>query len=161
MRDIISILVLFASYVVYNRIVTIPTGLALHLTPLEVFGLVFLLDMAQVPLFNRLYEKGTRLKLLSRLNLQAKAEGTLATGKLGRWAQHLGAPGVAVLAYIPCVGGGMWSAVLLARLLGLSRKVSYFYLAVGSFLGCFTLTFAGKASIQIFHQVVNLLSGKT
>ena len=159
MRELFSVLALFATYVVYNRFVTIPAGLALHMRPGLIFLIVFVMDMVQVPLLLRLYEKGTRWVLLKRLNLEARAEGAVSGGRLGRWAQRLGAPGVALLASMPGVGGGMWSAVLFSHILGLNRKKSYFYLTTGSFVGCFAMTFAGKAGIDLILWIRDLLLG--
>ena len=159
MKDLFPLFALLASYIMYSRAVTIPAGVALHIRPEFIFLGVFLLDMAQVPFLRRLYEKGSKLPILKRLDLRSAAKNRLSHSKTGKWAQRLGPFGVILLACLPCLGGGMWTAVLLCHATGLDRRHAYAYLAAGSFLGCLFLTFASKFGVDLVVHLKDLTLG--
>jgi uncharacterized membrane protein len=50
---------------------------------------------------------------------------------------------------LPFKGCGMWSGVLLSKLLRLPKQTSYPLMIAGSLLGCFLLLGAGEAFLKI------------
>ena len=159
MKDLVPLFALFASYVMYSRAVTIPAGVALHMRPEMIFFAVFILDMAQVPMLKHFYEKGSRLPFIRKLDLRSTATRRLSQSRTGKRAQRLGPWGVVLLASLPCLGGGMWTAVLLCHILGLDRRQSYAYLAAGSLIGCFVLTFASKMGVDLILHLKTVILG--
>jgi uncharacterized membrane protein len=64
----------------------------------------------------------------------------------------LGPPGVVAITMLPLKGCGMWSGVLLSKLLKIPMLKSYSLLVLGSFLGCLLVAGAGEA---IFKLIAN------
>ncbi|MDI6782830.1 MAG: small multi-drug export protein [bacterium] len=141
MKILISYIVAFLLYVFFSRAVSIPAALALHIPTIIVFLAIFGLDLLQIPLFFRLYEKGfTKIPSLNILMKRLPTEEKFEKSKLRKFAQSLGGTGVLFIAATPTFGGGMWTAVLFAHFLKLSRKQSYILLAAGSFISCIIFT---------------------
>lgn len=157
MKSFYSMFALLASYILYSNAVTIPLGIALQIRPEIVFGSVFLLDMIQVPLLQRFYEKGARLPFVRKLDVLSTATRRLSESRTGRYAQRLGPLGVVLLACFPGLGGGMWTAVFLARALGLDRRQSYSYLAIGSLIGCFCITLTSKMGVDLILHLKGMI----
>jgi uncharacterized membrane protein len=154
MKTLISYILAFLLYVFFSRAVSIPAALALHIRAGIVFLAIFGLDLLQIPLFFRLYEKGfTRIPLLNILMKRFPTKERFERSKLRKLAQSLGGIGVMVVAAMPTCGGGMWTAVLLAHILKLSRKQSYFLLAAGSFISCLIFTWG----ISFIFKLLNII----
>jgi uncharacterized membrane protein len=60
----------------------------------------------------------------------------------------MGTPGVLVITMLPLKGCGMWSGVLLSKILGLSKKTGYSLLISGSILGCLLVLIVGEAVLE-------------
>ncbi len=78
----------------------------------------------------------TSIRPLARFKakLIAKSEKG-AAGKLLGWARRYGVIGVFLVAALPFFGGGVWTGVLLAYVLGLRKTVSYSALLLGCLVG--------------------------
>jgi uncharacterized membrane protein len=63
--------------------------------------------------------------------------------------QVMGMPGVVAITMTPLKGCGMWSGVLLSKLLKLPKQTSYPLLIVGSILGCVLIFGVGEAVLQL------------
>ena len=74
-------------------------------------------------------------------------------------AQRWGQFGVIFIAAIPFVGGGIWSGVLLARLLKLNKLRAAMLLIIGSIISCVVLSvgFYGLKSyiIKVIYFLLN------
>jgi uncharacterized membrane protein len=54
---------------------------------------------------------------------------------------------------LPLKGCGMWSGVLLSKLLRLPKVISYALLIAGSFLGCLLILGAGEVILQFVNSL--------
>ena len=72
-------------------------------------------------------------------------------------AQQWGPLGVVIIAAIPFVGGGMWSGVLLARLLKLTKLRAAVLLMIGSILSCLVLSVGIYGIKEYILRIVNFL----
>jgi len=102
-----------------------------------VLPFILLLDAIQIPFYFYLYNMGTTsIRPLARFKakLIAKSEKG-AAGKLLGWARRYGVVGVFLVAALPFFGGGVWTGVLLAYVLGLKKIVSYSALLLGCLVG--------------------------
>jgi uncharacterized membrane protein len=154
MKTLITYFFAFLLYVFFSRAVSIPAALALHLRISIVFLAVFGLDLLQIPLFFRLYEKGVpKIPLLNVLMKRLPTKEHFENSKLGKLAQSLGGIGVMLVAALPTFGGGMWTAVLFAHILKLNRKQSYILLAIGSFVSCVIFTLGVGFIFEIFKII--------
>jgi uncharacterized membrane protein len=67
----------------------------------------------------------------------------------------MGTPGVVAITLLPLKGCGIWSGVLLSKLLRLPKQISYPLLIVGSSSGCIFLFGVGEAILQLKDLFVN------
>ena len=154
MKTLISYIAAFLLYVFFSRAVSIPAALALHIPTIAVFLAIFGFDLLQIPLFFRLYEKGfTKIPLLNILLKRLPTQEKFEKSKLWKLVQSLGRIGVILVAAMPTCGGGMWTAVLFAHILKLSRKKSYVLLAAGSFISCLIFTWGISFIFKILHII--------
>ncbi|MBN1847756.1 MAG: small multi-drug export protein [Deltaproteobacteria bacterium] len=117
---------------------------------------VVLLDTLQIPMFYYLYESVSKRAFFKRLSDRSqKKEKNLRKTKLFHWMQVIGMPGVVAITMVPMKGCGMWSGVLLSKLLGLSKQTSYPLLIIGSILGCAFLLGIGEAVLRLITIVAN------
>ena len=117
---------------------------------------VVMLDTLQIPLFYYLFgtiSKGSFMRKLYERT--AKKEERLRRSRFFRWIQLMGTPGVVAITMLPVKGCGMWSGVLLSKLLRLPKQISYALLIVGSILGCIFLFGVGEAILQLKDLFVN------
>ena len=154
MKTLISYIIALLLYIFFSRAVSIPAALALHIQTWIVFIAVFGLDLLQIPLFFRIYEKGfSKIPLLNILVKRLPTEEQFEKSRIRKLTQSLGGIGVMLIAAMPTCGGGMWTAVLLAHILKLSRKQSYILLAGGSLISCIIFTWG----ISIIFKLLNIL----
>ena len=117
---------------------------------------VVMLDTIQIPFFYHLFGKiSKRLVLRKFLERISKKEIRLRKSKFFHWIQLMGTPGVVAITMMPLKGCGMWSGVLLSKLLRLPKQSSYPLLIVGSILGCILLIGVGEAIIQLKDLLVD------
>ena len=117
---------------------------------------VVLLDTLQIPMFYYLFSALGNSSLMRRFRKKsARLTSAFQESKLLRWLQLTGAPGVVMVTMLPLKGCGMLSGVLLARLLQLSKPMSYFLLVTGSLLGCILLLGVGEAILELWIRLVN------
>src|SRR5262249_565795 len=131
-------------------------GVWLRVPTAWLLGLVYPMDLVQIPLFFWLYEHGSRFidKLPFRMPEWLKRRADRPSG----WLASLGGFGIMCLAALPTFGGGMWSAIYLAHRLRLSKGQSTFWLAAGSFLsfaGLYWIISALASAIRYFSAVTS------
>lgn len=140
-------------YVTGGRKFAIPYGVALTNNWAVISSLTFVLDSLQIFFFYYIYSRGDAgIKMLSKVRHKAKKKikefGVLI------WARNFGKLGVFVLSMLPSFGGGIWSAVLLAFLLKIDKKISYLLIMTGSLIGIFSLALLSHSVIQ---TIINLI----
>lgn len=117
---------------------------------------VVMLDTLQIPLFYHLYNTvSNRLVIQKFYKRSEKRKNRLKHSKFFKWLQFLGKPGVVAISMLPLKGCGMWSGVLLSKLLRLPRQTSYPLMIVGSLLGCILLLGVGEAVLGIGALFMN------
>lgn len=117
---------------------------------------VVLLDTLQIPLFYYLYGTISRGLLMGKLHERtAKKEERLRRSRLFRWIQLMGTPGVVAITMLPLKGCGMWSGVLLSKLLRQPKQISYPLLIMGSIVGCIFVLGVGEGILQLKDLFVN------
>jgi uncharacterized membrane protein len=147
-----SLLYFIALYTVGGRPVAILTASFFRLNLLLFFPLVIFMDTVQVPCFYYLYEHTFTSARLQRLSGYFQRKGKVA--KERRFFQRLqayGHVGVLLLTMLPMKGGGMWSGVFLAHIIGVPKKKSYTLLMSGSILGSLMFVGVGDGLLRFWH----------
>jgi uncharacterized membrane protein len=147
-----SLLYFIALYTVGGRPVAILTASLFRLNLLLFFPLVVFMDTVQVPCFYYLYEHTFTSARLQRLSGYFQRKGKVA--KERRFFQKLqayGHVGVLLLTMLPIKGGGMWSGVFLAHIIGVPKKKSYTLLMSGSILGSLMFVGVGDGLLRFWH----------
>jgi uncharacterized membrane protein len=117
-----------------------------------VVPVVVLLDTFQIPVFYFLYGAVGKQAVVRRLAERSKRKmALLRESAFLRRFQVLGPAGVVAITMLPLKGCGMWTGVLMSKLLGLPLPRSYALLITGSLLGCALLVGAGEALLQVLH----------
>lgn len=133
--------------IVSNRILALGLGLWFQVPAVLLLGILFAIDIVQIPFFYRIYEHGSplfdRVPVINRL-----LHKDWSTSAVDRWAAHLGGFGVMLVAALPTFGGGMWSATFLAYGLGLPRRAGYGWMILGSALSYGTLYWVLDALVR-------------
>jgi uncharacterized membrane protein len=133
-------------YIIGGRPAAILSAQLLGLKMVLLLPVVVLLDTLQIPFFFHLYGVvSDKLYVRFFKDRGLKKEARLRNSKFFRWVKFMGTPGVVVITMLPLKGCGMWSGVLLSKLLGLSKKTGYLLLVFGSIAGCLLILLAGKA----------------
>lgn len=137
-------------YVVGGRPVAVLSAQLLGYKISFLLPVVVLLDTLQIPILYHLYGSIGRSSLVRRLQARAaKREKSLRAGRFFRWVQLLGMPGIVAIAMTPLKGCGMWSGVLLSKMLDLPKPRSYPLLILGSLLGTLFIYGIGEAVSQL------------
>jgi uncharacterized membrane protein len=126
------------------------SALAVGMSALVVVPAVVILDAMQIPVFYYIY--GTVSKQPIMRKLTEKSANKLARMRKSsflRRMEHLGPAGVITIAMLPVKGCGMWSGVLMSKILGLALPKSYLLLILGSILGCVMLVGAGETLLHL------------
>jgi uncharacterized membrane protein len=124
--------------IVANRILAVGVGVWFQVPAVLLLGLLLLLDIVQIPVYYRIYERGS--SLLDRFpTVRNWMTRDWSKARLGKWAMPLGGFGVMLVAAMPTFGGGMWSATFVAYGLGLRRRAGYAWMILGSLLSYLTL----------------------
>ncbi|MFZ0482257.1 MAG: small multi-drug export protein [Desulfobacterales bacterium] len=117
---------------------------------------VVMLDTLQIPFFYHLYNTvSNRIVIQKFYKRSEKRIHRLKQSRFFKWLQFLGKPGVIAISMLPFKGCGMWSGVLLSKLLKLPRQTSYPLMIVGSLLGCLLLLGVGEAVLKIGAFLIN------
>ena len=136
-------------YVLGGRPVAILSAQLLGFKIIFLLPIVVMLDTLQIPAFYHLYGSISKSALMRRLNKRSrKKEKRLRDSKFFKKMQVMGMPGVVAITMTPLKGCGMWSGVLLSKLLNLPKQISYPLLIVGSILGCVLILGVGEAVLQ-------------
>lgn len=126
----IGILVL--SSLLGNRILTVLVGLLLQVPPPWLLGVVVAVDWVQIPLFFMLYSHGASwFRRIPRLRAWLEAKQS-APSRISTWSRPLQGVGIFFLAFLPTLGGGMWSSALLAHNAHVPKRWSAGCMALGS-----------------------------
>ena len=169
-KFIIKTLVLIITHIFASRLISIPVAVALFIKWYIAVIFIFIMDLAQVPLFYYVYESPQKIKYLMarlrlwRMRLQRLYKRETITRRDRNWqalllkrAQRLGQWGVVFVSAMPSLGGGMWSGVLLAHLLKLNKKRSYLLLAAGSLISCLVLALGFGGIKALIMQILRTL----
>ena len=117
---------------------------------------VVMLDTLQIPFFYHLYNTvSNRIVIQKFYKRSEKRIHRLKQSRFFKWLQFLGKPGVVAISMLPFKGCGMWSGVLLSKLLKLPRQTSYPLMIAGSLLGCLLLLGVGEAVLKIGAFLIN------
>jgi len=143
-----------ALYILGGKPVAILTAKLYGLNFALLFPLLLVMDAVQIPCFYYLYGCMFREERLRRVThyLQRKGDAAKA-GYLFPILEGLGPLGVLLLTMLPVKGGGIWSGVLLARLLGLPMNISFPLLLGGSILISLILIGVGDGLIGVWHMI--------
>jgi uncharacterized membrane protein len=115
-----------------------------------VLPFIILMDTLQIPFFYHLYGAISSRPFMRRLYARtSRREERFRGSKLFSWVQMIGVPGIVVITMTPMKGCGMWSGVLLSRLLRLPKPFSYPLLVLGSVLGCMVLIGFGEVILTL------------
>ena len=140
----------FLLYIFGGRPGAVLSAMAVGMNTLVVICAVVVLDTFQVPMFYYLYNTVSKRIIVRKLTLRARRKmSRIRRSALFRKLGCLGPPGVVTIAMLPVKGCGMWSGVLMARVLGLPTAKSYGLLIAGSFIGCLILAGAGEAILLL------------
>jgi len=141
-------------YVLGGRPVAILSAQFLGRKIVLLLPVVVMLDTLQIPLFYHLYSTVSKRLFIQKFYQKSEEkEERLQKSKLFRRLQLLGPPGVLAITMLPLKGCGMWSGVLLAKLLKLPKQTSYPIMIVGSLLGCILILGVGEAIIQLVKSL--------
>jgi len=147
-----SLLYFIALYTVGGRPVAILTASLFRLNLLLFFPLVVFMDTVQVPCFYYLYEHTFTSERLQRLSGYFQRKGKVARERsFFQRLQAFGHVGVLLLTMLPMKGGGMWSGVFLAHIIGVPKKKSYTLLMSGSILGSLMFVGVGDGLLRFWH----------
>jgi len=143
-------------YILGGRPAAILSAQFLGLKIFFLLPVVVMLDTLQIPLFYHLYNTvSNRIIIQKFYNKSEKKIHRLKQSRFFKWLQFLGKPGVIAISMLPLKGCGMWSGVLLSKLLKLPRQTSYPLMIVGSLLGCLLLLGVGEAILEIGAFLIN------
>jgi len=143
-------------YILGGRPVAILSAQFLGFRAFFLLPVVVMLDTLQVPLFYYLYGRISNGLFMQKLYKRiTKKEERLHKSKFFHWIQLMGTPGVVAISMLPLKGCGMWTGVLLSKLLRLPKQVSYPLLIAGSMLGCILIYGMGEAVLQLKDLFVN------
>ena len=143
-------------YILGGRPAAILSAQLLGLKIFLLIPVVVLLDTLQIPFFFHLYGAISNKFLMRTVQERgSKKEARLRNTKFFRWVKLMGTPGVVVITMLPLKGCGMWSGVLLSKILGLSKKTGYFLLIIGSIVGCMIVFGLGEAALELGSYVMN------
>jgi len=143
-------------YILGGRPVAILSAQFLGFRAFFLLPVVVMLDTLQVPLFYYLYGRISDGLFMQKLYKRiTKKEQRLHKSKFLHWMQLMGTPGVVAISMLPLKGCGMWTGVLLSKLLRLPKQVSYPLLIAGSILGCILIYGMGEAVLQLKDLFVN------
>jgi uncharacterized membrane protein len=143
-------------YVLGGRPVAVLSGQLLGFKISLLLPVVVMLDTLQIPLFYELYGTISNRALIRRLYKRTtRKEESLRKSRFFRWVQLMGMPGVVAITMMPLKGCGMWSGVLLAKLLRIPKQTGYPLLIAGSLLGCLLLFGVGEVVLQLWALVAN------
>ncbi|MBW1673146.1 MAG: small multi-drug export protein [Deltaproteobacteria bacterium] len=143
-------------YILGGRPVAILSAQFLGFRAFFLLPVVVMLDTLQVPLFYYLYGRISNGLFMQKLYKRIiKKEQRLHKSKFLHWIQLMGTPGVVAISMLPLKGCGMWTGVLLSKLLRLPKQVSYPLLIAGSILGCILIYGMGEAVLQLKDLFVN------
>ncbi|MBN2255245.1 MAG: small multi-drug export protein [Deltaproteobacteria bacterium] len=138
-------------YILGGRPVAVLSAQLLGHTALFIVPVVVMLDILQIPMFYYLYGALSDRLLVRKLSERAgNKERKLRESGFFRWMQVMGAPGVVAITLLPMKGCGMWSGVLLSKLLRYPKPYSYFLLILGSVLGCAVLLGIGEFILTLW-----------
>jgi len=137
-------------YILGGRPVAILSAQLLGFKMLFLLPVVVMLDTLQIPLFYHLFDTISKRPVGQGLYARAaKKKKRFRESRLFHWIQLMGTPGVVAITMMPLKGCGMWSGVLLSKILRLSKQASYPLLIVGSILGCLFVFGVGEAILQL------------
>lgn len=122
-----------------NRIFAVAAGVWWRVPAMLLLVVLISLDLLQIPFYYWIYDHSSALLARCPARLRTWFEKDWGATSLGRRASSLGGFGVMLVAALPTLGGGIWSATFIAYGLRLRRRTSYAWLSMGSLLSYFVL----------------------
>jgi len=169
-KFIIKTLLLILTHIFASRLISIPVAVALFYKWYIAVAFIFLMDLAQVPIFYYVYERPQKIKFIMvrlrlwRMRVRRISKREKITRGDRNWqamllkrAQRLGKWGVFFISAMPSLGGGMWSGVLLAHLLKLDKRKSYLLLGAGSLVSCLVLALGFGGIKALIMQIIKVI----
>ena len=131
------VLFFFAVHFTVGRTCSLLAGLWVGLPPWTLIALAWVGDIMNIPFFVTLFELGHRGLRLSSFAARwlDRMRAHLERRRFYQRFAAMGALGVVAIAAIPMWGCGMWSAILLAWSLRMTRLAGTLYLSLGSLAG--------------------------
>lgn len=150
-----SLACFIALYVVGGKPLALVTAKVSGLDLLWLLPLVILMDAVQIPCFYYLYERVFRNVRLLRFKDFLERKGEAARSRpVFAVLSALGPLGVVLVAMLPVKGGGIWSGVLLARLLDLPKRTSFLLLMGASIFISLILVGLGEAAVSLWRTIM-------
>ena len=141
-------------YILGGRPVAILSGQMLGFKAFFLLPVVVMLDTLQIPLFYYVFDTISNVRFIKKIHAKtAKKEMRIRKSRLFLWLHLLGAPGVITITMLPLKGCGMWSGVILSKILKLRKGMSYPLLITGSVLGCLLILGVGKAILKFVEAL--------
>lgn len=160
-------------HIFVGKMASIPYGLVLFPVWYVAPAVIIVYDFLLVIVYNGIFELALKIRFVNkiakkiryRLNKLFRKTGTKKVigrerkihSNLLRRAQKWGQPGVIFIASIPFIGGGVWSASLLATFLKLGKIRRCLLILLGSVICCSGLTvgfFGVKRLIALLMEIL-------
>lgn len=148
------ILTFLLVHIFLGRKISVPYGLAIGLKIWWVALFALALDVVQIPFFYYIYEGGSKAEIVKRLKGRLlRREEDFKSSKLFKFAKKWGKVGAILVVALPFQGGGIWSGVMVAYLLGFSKREGYLLLTLGSITGIFILIVGFAPIIEYLKRI--------
>jgi len=139
-------------YIASGRKGAVPIGIALFGSWRLVLVYLLIIELVQIPIFYFLLGPvASRLSWIQRLKHRyARQKTKIMQGKFFQYARAYGAWGVFLVVAAPAFTGGVLGGILLAKLLGLSRRKSIMAILCGILVCNLGLIFGVEGIKQLF-----------
>jgi uncharacterized membrane protein len=144
-QPVIVVVTLVFIQLILGKKASFPYGVLVGMSPVNIGVIVLIADIGLMFFAQALLENSLKLKWLKKLQQKIFiSEDKLERSWWLRSFQNLGRLGVVVVTSIP-LSGGLWTGLLMSKVLGLGKVESYALVALGSAFGCavFVVSFLG------------------
>lgn len=144
-QPIVVVVTLVIIQLILGKKASFPYGVLMGMSPVNIGVTVLITDIGLMFFAQALLENSLRLKWLKKLQQKIFiSEDKLERSRWLRSFQNLGRLGVVIATSIP-LSGGIWTGLLMSKVLGLGKAESYVLVALGSTFGCaiFVVSFLG------------------
>jgi len=130
-------------------------GFWLKIPALILIGVLVLIDAIQIPLYYWVYGKGEQALRRMPQRFQKPLQKDWSATRFGRWVLSVRGWGVLIIAALPMLGGGMWTATFLSYSSGLSKRDGAMWMMIGSVLSYSVLWWIGSGLISASKHVAS------